>query len=207
ALDLPQADVEIDVDCEFDSEGRVYLWGAFVTAPNQADPTYHAFGSADVDLDERAIASDFHSWLADQLTSAEGHSARWYYYGAVEALHLRRILGHVVEPVLAQATDLLNEVIRPNFYAPGGYGLKQLAPAVGAVWRTEGARGDDTLKWIVDARDGDQTAWSQLVDYNEDDTQACRLLRIAVAKSTTGWTLTAEPPPASVNRSDEVRDL
>lgn len=193
ALNLPRADVEIDVDCEFDSQGRVYLWGALIARPEHPDPSYHAFGSADVDLDERAIAADFHNWLADQLTSAEGHGARWYYYGAVEALHLRRILGQVAEPVLAKATDLLTDVIRPNFYAPRGYGLKHLAPAAGALWRTGGASGEDTLTWIVDARDGDQSAWTRLLEYNEDDTQATRLLRIAVATSSTGWTLMPDP--------------
>lgn len=200
ALDLLPADVEIDVDCEFDKEGRVYLWGALVTTANHPDPSYHAFGSADVDLDERAIAAEFHTWLTEQLAESASGDARWYFYGAVEALHLRRILGHVVEPVLAKSTDLLNEVIRPNFYAPRGYGLKLLAPAAGAVWRTDGARGDDTLKWIVDARDGEQAAWTRLVQYNEDDTKATRRLRLAVAQSPTGWTLTLQStdgPPTS----------
>jgi predicted RecB family nuclease len=78
---------------------------------------------------------------------------------------------------------VLGDVIRPNFYSPSGYGLKPLANAVGAEWRTTGATGADTYAWITAARNGDPEAWEQLQEYNEDDTRATRLLRQALDAS------------------------
>lgn len=151
------ADVEIDVDCEFDHTGKVYLWGALLSRAGVPNATYHSFGSAASDLDEHAVAAEFLSWLSEVLekAAASGLSARWFHYGDVEERHLRRILGRSAESALVSATDLLNEVIRPNFYAPAGYGLKRLAPGAGAAWRTPGATGADTYSWIAAARSGD----------------------------------------------------
>jgi len=69
-----------------------------------------------------ALAGDFAAQLADQLGdaaagSSPGHS---FHYGSSEARHLHRLLGHDAEHLLASATDLLNGIIRPNFYAPAG---------------------------------------------------------------------------------------
>ena len=72
---------------------------------------------------------------------ADAVTARWFHYGQTEARHLRRILGSAAQPLLERATDLLDEVIRPGYYAPGGYSLKHLAGRVGATWRTAGATG------------------------------------------------------------------
>lgn len=173
------ADVEIDVDCEFDQTGKVYLWGALLSRVGVSDATYHSFGSAASDLDEHAVAAEFLSWLSVLLeeAAASGLSARWFHYGDVDRRHLRRILGPSAESALASATDLLTEVIRPNFYAPAGYGLKQLAPGAGAAWRTPGANGANTISWIAAAHCGDQEAWARLVEYNEDDTRASKALR------------------------------
>ncbi|EON25004.1 hypothetical protein CF8_0903 [Nocardioides sp. CF8] len=190
---LPGADVTVDVDCEFDADGRVYLWGALVSGPGQ-EPSYTSIGSAASDVDEQHLAVEFGTWLEGLLDQVmgEGHTAAWFHYGQVEATHLRRLLPTALaEKLLDQATDLLADVVRPHFYAPGGYGLKHLAPAADASWRTEGATGADTLTWIQTARDGDDGVWQQLVDYNEDDTRATRILREALAAATeVGWTLT-----------------
>ncbi len=183
-LGLPAADVEIDVDCEFDKAGTVYLWGASVTRDGHT--TYHSFGSPSGDLDERAVADQFASWL-NALIDAETSQAKsvvWYHYGHVEPAHLRRLVSpELAEALLARATDLLGEIIRPNFYGPTGYGLKHLAPAAGATWRTHGATGADTTHWIEEVRAGDADAWQQLLDYNQDDTNATRILRAALAST------------------------
>lgn len=160
------------------------------------EPTYTSIGSAASDVDEQHLAVEFGTWLEGLLDQVieEGRTAAWFHYGQVEATHLRRLLPTALaEKLLAQATDLLADVVRPHFYAPGGYGLKHLAPAADAIWRTEGATGADTLTWIQTARDGDRGVWQQLVDYNEDDTRATRILREALAAATeVGWTLTKE---------------
>ena len=185
------ADVVVDVDCEFDEEGRVYLWGALVS--RGADHEYRAFGSAAPDIDEHELAIEFSQWLGELIAEEQerGRSARWFHYGWVEKRHLARLLpAGVVESLLAFAVDLLTDVVRPNFYAPGGYGLKRLAPGAGATWRTEGAEGSQTLEWIAAAREGDSMAWTRLVEYNEDDTRATKLLREQLLEAeTVGWEL------------------
>ncbi|WP_372516906.1 ribonuclease H-like domain-containing protein [Mycobacterium szulgai] len=86
--------------------------------------------------------------------------------------------------------------MRPNFYGPTGYSLKQLAPAAGAHWRTAGATGADTYAWINAARVGDSTTWNTLIAYNEDDVRALRALRIALTQlQTPGSVLELESPP------------
>lgn len=174
------AAVEIDVDCEFDSDGRVYLWGALLSTPN-AEPTFYAFGSPTPDFDEYALATEFLAWITEQLTTRDDTAAFWFHYGSTETRQLHRILGHAAHDVLPRGVDVLTDTIRPNFYGPTGYSLKQLAPAAGAHWRTDGATGADTYAWIDAARAGDTTAWNTLTEYNEDDVRALRALRTALA--------------------------
>ena len=196
---IPDADIEIDIDCEFDSAGRVYLWGALLTTPT-TEPTYHAFGSPEADLDENALAAQFLDWLTDQLT-AEGHTARWFHYGPTERRQLHRILGSAAQHILDLGTDILDDIIRPDFYGPTGYSLKQLAPAAGAHWRTDGATGADTYAWIDAARQGDTTVWDTLTAYNEDDVRALRALRTAIGQiNEPGSTLELTQPTADATR-------
>jgi len=177
------ADVEIDIDCEFDQQGQVYLWGALLTSRESDDPAlqngnYHAFGGPDAD-EERA-ASDLLQWLTTQEHAAHdaGQSMRWYHYGSTERRQLTRILGPQTVSGVGRRLDLLEDIIRPHYYSPTGYGLKHLAAAhADATWRTPGATGRDTHAWIEAARDGDPESWITLVNYNEDDVRATRALR------------------------------
>jgi len=183
--------VEIDVDCEFDRSGRVYLWGATVTGLGEP-ATYHCFGSATPDLDEEETADAFTKWLIGLIDDAaeNGQHIAWYHYGRTEVAQLQRLAPAAVDRLLPHAIDLLNDVVRPGFYGPSGYGLKHLAPAAGATWRTEGATGADTLDWIEQAREGDEVVWKQLVEYNEDDTLATKFLRRRLSHAVEpGWTL------------------
>ncbi|ODQ95154.1 Eco57I restriction-modification methylase domain-containing protein [Mycolicibacterium holsaticum] len=186
---ITSAVIEIDVDCEFDRDGKVYLWGALLSTPT-TEPTYYAFGSPVADFDEHALATEFLAWLDEQLTADADTSASWFHYGTTEAHHLHRILGAGAHNALARGIDVLTDIIRPDFYGPLGYSLKHLAPAAGAHWRTEGATGADTYAWIDAARAGDLTAWDTLTGYNEDDVRALRALRTVLAgMDTPGSTL------------------
>jgi predicted RecB family nuclease len=89
--------------------------------------------------------------------------------------------------------DVLADIIRPSFYAPHGYGLKTLAPAVGAQWRSADADGKTALLWIHEARTGGDT-WDTLVAYNEDDVKALHQLRYAIADAAVGSVLTRAAP-------------
>lgn len=186
------ADVEVDVDCEFDDQGRVYLWGASVST-GDGEPTYTHFGDSSAEVDEEAVTEQFATWLTAIIEEARGagHSVSWFHYGHVETTHLNRLLPpEAAQPLIECAVDLLADVVRPGFYAPTGYGLKHLSLGAGATWRTQGATGADTLGWIEQARSGRHDLWQKLVDYNEDDTRATLLLRAALrAAGPVGWTL------------------
>lgn len=191
----PPADVEIDVDCEFDDNGVVYLWGATITRTGQDDSEYHSFGSPDVD--EHHNATEFATWLADLIRTEQeaGRSIHWYHYGHVEPRHLQRLLtDELWEQIAPSRVDLLEDVIRPHYFSANGYGLKHLAAiTTDATWRTLGATGADTLKWIALARDGDDEIWEQLVEYNEDDTRATRHLRQALRNNDVVGKVTETP--------------
>ncbi|WP_141216748.1 ribonuclease H-like domain-containing protein [Rhodococcus sp. 15-2388-1-1a] len=180
ASPVPSSDTSIDVDCEFDRQGRVYLWGALVTRPDIGS-VYYSFGASN-DEDEEALTNRFVDWLSEQLVGGDSHGTRWFHYGRTEQQHLRRILGPTVHSLTERGVDVLTDLVRPDFYAPHGYGLKKLAPAAGARWRTSGATGADTLDWIESARSGDAAAWDRIVTYNEDDVRALHALRSAIAQ-------------------------
>ena len=123
-----------------------------------------------------------------------------------EPRQLHRILGPAAQHICELGTDILNDIIRPDFYGPTGYSLKQLAPAAGALWRTDGATGADTYAWIDAARQGDQTAWGTLTDY-EDDVRALRALRQAITQITNPDQLCNyhSPPPTPHVEAHSVR--
>lgn len=196
----PTADIEIDFDCEYDSNGTVYLWGALLTADGQS--TYHSFGSPSPDIDEYAVAHEFLQWCEQQLeaAAASGATIRFYHYGQVDARQIERIQGIAAQSVLALTTDVLAEVIRPSFYGPQGYSLKMLAPAAGAQWRSADADGSTALLWIDTARTGGDT-WESLVAYNEDDVQALHQLRHAIADCAVGSTLSALAAPSEAEKA------
>lgn len=185
----PPSDIEIDVDCEFDENGHVYLWGATVSG-NTGQPSYQHFGNPDTD--EKKSADEFAHWLIQQIDAAvtQGRSIAWYHYGHVELTHLNRLLDPAALAAIApHGTDLLTDIIRPGFYGPQGLSLKKLAPAAGATWRTSGATAQQSLIWIAEARAGNPDAWQRLLEYNEDDTRATCALRQLLRQATTpGWT-------------------
>ncbi|MEP7738888.1 ribonuclease H-like domain-containing protein [Nocardioides sp. 31GB23] len=182
-LGLEPADVEIDLDIEYDDERRVYLWGFLVSDPEQLgdDPEnsrYVHVGSGLDDVDERALADEFLQEIKPILEAAAtaGRSIRVFHYGAVEVQFMQQLLGGRADEVVAVATDLL-AVVRDHFFSAAGYGLKKVAPLAGARWRVAGLDGAAAHQWVAKARAGDDSAWADLVAYNEDDVRATRALR------------------------------
>lgn len=179
---LPDTDVDVFLDCEH-KDGRVYLWGATLTTPDDPDGTYHPFANWDDDLNEAgeaALARELVHCLADTVAAAEkaGQSVSIYHYGSTEPTHLRRILPDDDDAVALDDlfVDLLT-VVRDHYDGVGSKSLKTVGAAFGAVWRTEGATGADTVDWADHARASDTDARDRLSAYNEDDTRALRALR------------------------------
>jgi predicted RecB family nuclease len=184
ALKVPAAEVEIDLDSEWDPDNRVYLWGTLIRI-KQGEATYRPFvswGPLDDDA-EQALAMELAVWLRTQIDNAEqqGMSVAVFHYAAVERTHLRRILGESVEDVLTRFVDLL-PFMREHFFGAHGLGLKNVAPAVGFTWSDEEPGGLQSQVWLNDARSGpDDTtrdaARRRLLRYNHDDVLATAALR------------------------------
>ena len=175
ALELA-ADVEIDLDLEYDDERHTYLWGFLVTSNGRS--TYTSIGSADAGFDEHELSKQLNDALTKIAHQAreQGQSCRIFHYGSAEPMFLRKLLGAHANELLDIATDLLT-VIRDEYFSGVGYGLKRIASTTGFVWRTDGLTGADTLTLIARARTGDVGAWQTIIEYNEDDTRALHALR------------------------------
>lgn len=176
--DLDEADVEIDLDIEHDTDDQPYLWGYLITRRGNPTSEYRHIGSSDpavavADLGE-ALLRDLHDTV--QQARAAGETVRLYHYGATERRHLERLGGSAVADLLGIATDL-HALVRNSFSSDGGYGLKILGNVVGAGWRTTGLSGETAHEWIARARAGDEQAWDDLLTYNEDDVRATLALR------------------------------
>ncbi len=176
-LDLEEADVEIDLDVEYDAEQAVYLWGYLVSHKGHREAEYHNVGSPKTDFDAAGLAAAALDDLRQVIAAANtaGKTVRLYHYGVTERLHVER-LGDGASEVLGVSTDLL-ALIRSRLHSTVGYGLKDLGRLAGATWRTDGLTGQTTYDWIAEARTGDDQAWNELLMYNEDDVRATKALR------------------------------
>ena len=184
SLGIEPADIEVDLDVEFDEARQVYLWGYLVSRSGSDEPTYHSVGSPAADLDPEALARQLGDDLGALLQEANdaGQSVRVYHYGHVEPMYLDRLLGSDASGLLDVSTDLLS-IVRAHYFSGLGYSLKRLAGLAGFQWTEDGMTGADTYDLIALARTGDSDAWQSLLRYNEDDTRAARALRAFLASN------------------------
>jgi predicted RecB family nuclease len=182
---IPRADVEYDVDCEWDPEGRVYLWGVLRT--EGTTEAYTSFCDLDVadDTAEYALTAQFLSWLDQQITAdaAAGRSSAVFHYSPAETSRIARIYDAAGQPLptgVAAPTswvDLL-PLARGTVDSFDGHGLKTLAVhGPGFAWRDEDPGGLQSQSWLEQARAGDADAAARLLAYNEDDVRATAALR------------------------------
>ncbi|WP_421119861.1 TM0106 family RecB-like putative nuclease [Aquihabitans daechungensis] len=192
-LEVPGAEVEIDIDMENAIDGTHYLWGALV------DGHYHAFASWDqpsstVDSD---VFIKFWTWLQHQRTAAQNSRRSLIAYcwsRGAEAGALRRgavaaeAAGHpgVVDAVDEfldgdELIDLL-AVFRDQVVTGQGSGLKVVAPLAGFAWRDDDPGGEASMLWHQQAIGAEASperaeARQRLLDYNEDDVRATAAIR------------------------------
>lgn len=182
---VPRADIEIDVDIEWDPADQVYLWGALVSRPGQ-QAAYHPFVSWD-ELDAAAagaLARRFAEWLRQQIAAADaaGQTLLVYHYSHPEPTYLTRLIGEVESAdLLARFVDLL-PIIRQNYFGLHGLGVKKVAPAFGFNWRDEDPGGLQSQLWLLDARHsaetvGRESGQQRILTYNEDDVRATAAIR------------------------------
>ncbi|GIG73958.1 recombinase RecB [Planosporangium flavigriseum] len=173
-IDLPKADIEIDLDIEWSADNQVYLWGALLTSED--DSRYVSFfdpAAVEADLARRCLA-----WLRDIVTSAreQGRSLLVFHYSHAERTHARRILSEE-DWILDSWVDLL-PYVRDSIDSRYGHGLKVVAyHGAGFSWRDEDPGGRQSQIWYEQAVHGDAAAAARLLAYNEDDVRASLAVR------------------------------
>ena len=199
-VEVPRADVEVDVDMESYADSGAYLWGCLLTGTDVGvAPGYWSFATWTPlpCRDEARSFAEFWSWLtAVRLRSSErGLSFRAYCYNELAEnrwmfASAERFAGEpgipAAEEVRAftgseQWVDLFASV-RDQFLCPNGKGLKVIAPSAGFAWRDAEAGGENSMRWYRDAvgMDGHPPVEQQrerLLQYNEDDVRATCAVR------------------------------
>ncbi|HET6706732.1 TM0106 family RecB-like putative nuclease [Amycolatopsis sp.] len=199
-VEVPRADVEVDVDMESFGDAGAYLWGCLLSGADIGVPQgYRAFATWDplpTDDEARSFA-EFWAWLTDvrERTEAAGLTFRAYCYnalaenrwlfGSVErfgdhpGVPTKKVIQSFVDS--EEWVDLFRSVT-DQFLCSHGKGLKVIAPVAGFSWRDPEAGGEASMRWYRDAvgMDGekpDDEQRERLLRYNEDDVLATRALR------------------------------
>ncbi|SEP53837.1 RecB family nuclease, putative, TM0106 family [Amycolatopsis saalfeldensis] len=199
-VEVPRADVEVDVDMESFGDAGAYLWGTLLSGADIGLPRgYLAFATWDplpTDDEARSFA-EFWAWFTDvrERTLAAGLTFRAYCYnalaenrwlfGSVErfgdhpGVPSRRAVQSFVDS--EEWVDLFRSVT-DQFLCSRGKGLKVVAPVAGFSWRDPEAGGEASMRWYRDAvgMDGevpDDAQRERLLRYNEDDVLATKALR------------------------------
>lgn len=198
---IHRADIEVDVDMESFGESGAYLWGTLLT--DTTDPgvpvLYRPFVTWTPlpTTDEARSFAEFWTWLNEQRVSAAAEGKTFAAYCYSQHAENRWLLGSVdrfagmpgiptraeVEAFIAseQWVDVF-EAVGDNFISPGGKGLKRVAPIAGHRWRDPEAGGEASMDWYAEAvgltgRTPDQDQRTRLLEYNEDDVVATKVLR------------------------------
>lgn len=201
---VARADVEVDVDMESYGEDGAYLWGTLLTRNYiQADsaheaPRYRPFVTWRPlpTQDEARSFAEFWEWLMGERAAAHADGRTFAAYCYSEQAENRWLRGSAdrfaglpgipsridVDKFIdsAEWVDVFAAVGR-NFLSPKGKGLKRVAPIAGFAWRDAEAGGAASMDWYrhavgLDERI-DESQRQRILDYNEDDVRATKVLR------------------------------
>jgi predicted RecB family nuclease len=188
-IEVPQAEVEIDLDIESAADGRIYLWGFLVHQAGQSGEVYHEFSRFD-DLDDRSeatLAIDAFTWLRSIVDSSP--SVAVFHYSGYEVAKIvelaRREHDELLDWAAAYAEehfiDVL-EIVKAHYFGVSGLGLKLMARHVGFSWRDNDPGGLNSQLWFAEAVHGETSevrarARRRVLEYNEDDVTATSKVR------------------------------
>ena len=191
-VEVPVADVEIDVDIEYDLDNRVYMWGARLRRGSDDSSAQYFADFVEWDpIDsqrERALAARFAAWLGEQRDAAEaaGQTLKVFHWSHPERSKLKSILGlaevgNLIDPETGVFVDL-EKVFKANFVSLHGSSIKKVAPHFGFAWRVDdpgGAISQTYLSKVHTSTDPDEVAKAKawLLTYNEDDNAAMAKIR------------------------------
>lgn len=200
----PRAAVEVDVDVEAYPGAGPYLWGAWTAGGYRPFVSWAAPGTRGAEEALGAAFARFWAWLSGlrRQAAAGGRSFAAYCWAAeAENRWLRQSAaafggrrfdgpgGPVTAPTRAEVDALLGSaqwvdlfrVTRTQLLAPGGLGLKQVAPWAGFRWRDPEAGGEGSLAYYRVAAGispGDAAAArATLLRYNADDCRSMAVIR------------------------------
>ena len=185
AVSLPSVDVELFFDVETDPMRDVCYLHGFIErrGGSTGAERYMAFFAEmpTPEAEEQAFAE------ACAYVRSSGPCAI-YYYSPYERTHWRKLqkrYPHIVaeeeiEALFAAETtvDLYNDVVRPNTEWPTrDYSIKTLASHLGFKWRDSNPSGAASIEWYHRwVESGDPDIRQRILDYNEDDCIATRVL-------------------------------
>jgi predicted RecB family nuclease len=188
-IEVPQADVEIDLDIESSADGRIYLWGFLVQQAGDEAAVYHEFSRFD-DLDDRSeatLAADAFTWLRSVIDSTP--SVVVFHYSGYEVAKISELARRGRDELFTWAAayaeehfvDLL-EIVKSHYFGVSGLGLKLMARHVGFSWRDDDPGGLNSQLWFAEAVHGDTgevraRARRRVLEYNEDDVIATSQVR------------------------------
>jgi predicted RecB family nuclease len=203
-VEVPRADIEVDVDMESFGEAGAYMWGALLRHPGGRLPGdepdgYRAFATWDPvpTQDEARSFAEFWSWLSAvrARAAATGRSFAAYCYN--EQAENRWLLASATRfagmpgiPALGEVEEFIDHpgwidlfaVVSEWFLCAQGKGLKRIAPAAGFTWRDPEAGGENSMRWYrhavgMDGAPPDLEQRDRLLAYNADDVHATQALR------------------------------
>lgn len=198
-VSVPRADVEVDVDMESYHEHGAYLWGTLVTDAG-VDLGYRPFVTWEPvpTEDEARSFAEFWTWLMRLRTStleagrtfaaycySQNAENKWLLGSAARFQGRPGIpsVGEVHEFIASDHWVDLFEYVGKHFVSPRGRGLKVLARFAGFDWRDDDAGGEASMAWYREAvgYDGgsppDLSQRTRVLEYNEDDVRATKVLR------------------------------
>ncbi len=200
-VEVPRADVEVDIDME-NTEDGVYLWGALVTLRSAwaGEPAgYRAFCTwepitGDV---EASLLAEFWRWLGGlrAAVAGAGLTFRGYCYNAsAESTQLRRIAaatglaGEVAAFVGSDQWVDLYRVFDSQLITGHSAALKAVAPLAGFSWEVPDPGGEESMVRydLATGTHADQAARDWLLAYNRNDTEATLALRDWLQQAASG---------------------
>lgn len=199
-VDVPRAEVEVDVDMESFVDHGAYLWGSLLSGADVGLPRgYRAFATwRPVPTDDEARSfAEFWAWFSDVRARAaeRGLTFRAYCYNALAENRwllgsAERFAGYPGIPSLDDVQSFVDSdewvdlflSVSDSFLCAHGKGLKVIARVAGFRWHDPDAGGEASMRWYREAvgmESGvpDVGQRARLLRYNEDDVRATFALR------------------------------
>lgn len=186
---VPSADIEVDFDIEWDTEGRIYQWGLRIrVGQDEHSARYEPVFSFEP-LDEPAeevLAEVFAARINELKEQARqsGRSFLVFHWADPEVTRTRKFAA--VAAALEGVTCDLYKWFGANFFARQSSSIKSVAPLFGFKWRVDEAGGLISKEKIRLARgDGPhaEAARQWCLDYNESDVAAQAAIRDGLRRS------------------------